>query len=24
VAVCQYVADTVELTDGLLHRSALN
>ena len=24
VAVCQYVGDTVELTDGLLHRSALN
>jgi methanogenic corrinoid protein MtbC1 len=24
VAVCQHVGDTVELTDGLLHRSALN
>ena len=24
VMVCQYVGDTVELTDGLLHRSALN
>ncbi len=24
VEVCQYVGDTVELTDGLMHRSALN